>query len=280
MIDHPEEYSVLSFLQNESRLRRPDHVEHGVSYDLHIAAPCILTAAGNSHLEYEDIAKLNPFYDEYKSFWELESDGTYSSLSSRTSSGSSSFRSGQSELDMAVPPLELSSSSPMHPIQTVEQVPAPEKPHVVVHGGNEHRTTYATFEKPTLAQTAVMEHEKHYIQLMLPVKTPIDSSKPDALDLDLVENPFKAKAVSHKKLFGDNGWLGDIPETSRQLNEKHMSKTFINLGKKIKHQVEEFVSLVQAYSKPSFYVPITNAWIRPRIWRRSTPFHSFMGLAP
>ncbi|KAI9036359.1 uncharacterized protein KD926_002013 [Aspergillus affinis] len=207
------------------------------------------------HFDYEDIAKLNPFYDEYRSFGEFPSDETYSSLSSNTSSNtspvSSSFQSIHSGLDMVVTPLEVSPSPPMHHTQVFDQFPVSEGPCVVVHGGNEHRAIYTTHEKPAVAQVAIVEYERHSKQPTKLVKSILDSGESDLLCLDLVDNPFKAKFTSHKKLFGENGWLGNAPETNHQSNEKHMSKTFIKLGKKIKHQVEEFAEdMVKVYPIP------------------------------
>ncbi|KAK1142735.1 hypothetical protein N8T08_007367 [Aspergillus melleus] len=201
------------------------------------------------------IAKLNPFYDEYKSFWEFPSDETYSSLSSNSSSATSpssaSFQSIHSDLDMVVVPLEVSPFAPMRHNQGVDRFLAPEEPRMVVHGGNEHKTIYTAHEKPAVAQVAIVEYEEHSKQPRKPVKGPSHSSQSELLCLDLADNPFKAKFASHKKLFGENGWLGNAPESNRQSNEKHMSKTFINLGKKIKHQVEEFAEdMVKVYPIP------------------------------
>lgn len=131
----------------------------------------------------------------------------------------------------------------MRHIKPVAPATEPEEPHAVFHDGHECKTTYVTHEKPAEAQVAIVEYEEHPNQLVLPVISS-DLGESDLLDLDVTGNLFEAKAVSHKKLFGENGWLGNVSDPSRlsMSSEKHMSQTFINLGKKIKHQVEEFVS--------------------------------------
>ncbi|PLB51054.1 hypothetical protein P170DRAFT_464063 [Aspergillus steynii IBT 23096] len=214
----------------------------------HCDVPIVLSM---DHLEYEDIAKLNPFYDELKTFWEFPSDITYSSLSSSASSGRDSFQSIPSEVDMVVAPLEVSPSPPMRYIKPATPVPAPEKARVVLHDGNEYKTAYTALEKPVVAQVAIVEYEEHFKQPMSPVKVSSDSGELDLLEFNLIDNPFKEKVVSHKRLFGENGWLGNTPDMRCLSNEKHMSKTFINLGKKIKHQVEEFAEdMAKVYPIP------------------------------
>lgn len=71
---------------------------------------------------------------------------------------------------------------------------------------------------------------------------PIDETRlceEDLLALDLVDSSVKQRFSSHKKLFGVDGWLGDLRDEPVQ---KLKFKTFRDLGKKIKDHVEEIVS--------------------------------------
>ena len=53
------------------------------------------------------------------------------------------------------------------------------------------------------------------------------------------EIPFDHPSVTHKKLFGEKGWLGQTTDVKRLSRKKSV---FGNLRKKIKQQVEEIVS--------------------------------------
>lgn len=57
---------------------------------------------------------------------------------------------------------------------------------------------------------------------------------------DILDSPTRRSRSPHKKLFGENGWLGRSPSVKEQSNKKAGLKT---LGEKIKHHVGEIVSL-------------------------------------
>ncbi|KAA8648295.1 hypothetical protein EYZ11_001993 [Aspergillus tanneri] len=203
------------------------------------------------HLNYEDIAKLNPFYEEYRAFWNASPNATDSSLSSNASSRSSSLRSLRSEIDVATPTSELTTSFSMHRMQSNVRAPVAEKLHMNIHSGSQYKPSYNTFNKPAMGQVAIVEYDDCFNKPLPPVYESSECGEPDPLDFEIARNSLKLNTVSHKKLFGENGWLGDTADLKTPSNEKQKPKTFKDLGKKIKKHVDEFAEdMAKVYPIP------------------------------
>ncbi|KAL4893587.1 hypothetical protein BDV59DRAFT_201763 [Aspergillus ambiguus] len=183
-------------------------------------------------LSYEDIAKLNPFYEEYRSFWRTPSDA---SSSTYDTSRSSSLRTLCTDSDTPNSSLDLSISE-MH-----------------MHPGNKYNPSYDGAKNRIHSQIAIVEDEYHVPPLAIR-KGSSEDDQPgiNMLELDLLDNPLTQPRTSHKQLFGSNGWLGCTTDlqntTSRARNPKR--NTIKSLGKKIMQHVEGIAGdMAKAYPR-------------------------------
>ncbi|PLB38850.1 uncharacterized protein BDW47DRAFT_131181 [Aspergillus candidus] len=200
--------------------------------------PIMLSA---ENLTYKDISKLNPFYDDYRTLWNASPEAPASAASSNTSSRSSSLRSVRSRIESYSYSPEL--ETPPLRIRAGARSTAPKAPGLVLQNGNQYKPTYDSHHRPTQSHVAVVDFN---LDKPLP---PIDETRlceEDLLALDLVDSSVKQRFSSHKKLFGVDGWLGDLRDEPVQ---KLKFKTFRDLGKKIKDHVEEIAGDVRNYPK-------------------------------
>ncbi|OJD12132.1 hypothetical protein AJ78_07219 [Emergomyces pasteurianus Ep9510] len=65
------------------------------------------------------------------------------------------------------------------------------------------------------------------------------------LPLEFLESPTKRPRSPHKKLFGENGWLGRSPSSKESPSEKTKKPGFKSLGEKIKQRVEDMTADVK-----------------------------------
>ncbi|KAE8385592.1 hypothetical protein BDV23DRAFT_176147 [Aspergillus alliaceus] len=149
-------------------------------------------------LPYEDVAKLNAFYEEYKAFWDASSEAIISAPSSYASTESSRSISSISEIGQSLCALELSSPAPV-----------------------------------ISSQAAILEYEGPYKQPLSPMESYTNHCQRELSNLDHMNNPLCQVRSSHKKLFGENGWLGGTEGLRNLSSEKHKSKGLKDLRKKI-----------------------------------------------
>lgn len=196
----------------------------------------VLTSTRN--LAYEDIAKLNPFYEEYKNFWNAPSH-LESTLSSRTSTKtmSGSIYSDPGSFYSA----ERSASPVMDHLNKFDGLQVPERLCAAFHSVNTRKPFFQSCESPIHSQLVFFDDDSDYSQRYAHVRSPTTWIGPDRLDLDLLDAPAESKGLPRKKLFGENGWLGTMAET-KELPDKRKFKMFKGLGKKIKQHVEDIVS--------------------------------------
>lgn len=188
-------------------------------------------------MTYEDIAKLNPFYEEYNTFWDAEPEpaATFSSSAS-SKSYASSYYSG-SEFSF---PRERSSSPHPHKVQSQGGFRLPESPHPAVHDVGKHQPRVETPEVCRGSHIAFVEDEDDYGRYSA------FESQAKLPESDLFGfSTFHQKGLPRKKLFGENGWLGSTADMT-QPAEKTKSKIFKDFGKKIKQHVEDMVSFCRS----------------------------------
>lgn len=176
------------------------------------------------HLSYEDIAKLNPFYEECRSFWKTPSDATSSTYDA---SSSSSLRTLSSHTDSPFSSVDLTDSA------------------LQVHAGNQYNLSYDTHKSRVHSHVAIVEDEYHVQPLSFHKEAPdYHPLNADMRELELLENPLAQRRTAQKQLFGTNGWLGctaDLKYTPAGARNPKLA-TIKTLGKKIKQHVAGIVS--------------------------------------
>ncbi|KAE8370016.1 hypothetical protein BDV27DRAFT_152433 [Aspergillus caelatus] len=185
-------------------------------------------------LPYEDVAKLNPFYEEYRSFWNTSPKMEDTTLPSDTPTNSSRSIGSRSEFDQSLYSPEILSLPPVLDFQPNSVgASAAERLHVAIHDGYEYTPTYNTHPEATASQTAILEYDSPRKQPLLPVEGPIDICERKSFELYHINSPLGQSRSSHKKLFGRNGWLGRTADLENLSSEKHRSKNLKDLRKKI-----------------------------------------------
>ncbi|KAL4806289.1 hypothetical protein BDV18DRAFT_160357 [Aspergillus unguis] len=181
-------------------------------------------------MNYEDIAKLNPFYEEYKTFWDPRSasdasltDGLSNSPSLPSIISSSEYPS--TPTDMATSPLIRDA---VHPCSY-----APQSPRIIYHSGGQYRPTYDEHYGLESSQVAIVDDE--YIRRPL---SPVHESTETSFESDAVDQALGNVRSSHKQLFGSNGWLGCTEELATPKKLKY-KPSLRGLGKKFKQHVED-----------------------------------------
>ncbi|KAF9889542.1 hypothetical protein FE257_007252 [Aspergillus nanangensis] len=187
--------------------------------DNYVEVPLILSPDVN--LSYEDIAKLNPFYEECRAFWNTSPDD----MSTNASSRSSSLQSLRSHIDAQFSPLNHPIVPPLH-----------------LHSGSQCKPSFDVRESRIHSQIAILEYDGHFKGASSPLKesSEYDRLSISALEHGLIENPLTQPKTSHKKLFGSNGWLGCTANLEALPNISPVSKprtTLKSLGKRIRQQV-------------------------------------------
>jgi len=224
---------------------------------------------------YEDIAKLNPFYEVYENFWNTESEEsslTFSSRGSSDSARSSSLKSITSSQD-SFSPLEVSSSPSIRHFRSHIDLHETERHQVFLHEGSEHLPTYGEYDGQS-SQFAASDYTDSVKQPLSPMEKSEDDSDSDELEPDLRPKVHPSK-YPHKKLFGQDGWLGCSTDVHALPLEKRTSMMFKDIGKKIKKQVGEIVS------SPSILETcwnFANHKHRPTTWQRPTQTVSVLRL--
>ncbi|OGM41634.1 DDHD domain protein [Aspergillus bombycis] len=185
-------------------------------------------------LTYEDVAKLSPFYEEYRSFWDMSPNMDDITSPLDTSTNSSRSIGLRSESDQSLYSPEISSLPPVRDVQPFSVGgSAAERLLVAVHDGHEYTPTYNTIPEAIASQAAVLEYDNPCKQPLPPVQEPIDICERESFGLDHIDSLLGQTRSSHKKLFGRNGWLGGTADLGYLSSEKHKSKSLKDLRKKI-----------------------------------------------
>lgn len=217
------------------------------------------------NLTFEDVAKLNPFYDELRDFWDNSPVAASSASSLIASSSASSFRSDAS--GVGVPSWTFSSSTAPseHNTMSWDGSLAP-KSYYSVHRDNfhQHYLPYKMHDKTGIVPSISLRPDSDYRQSLQPAR----ETKPSYYGLDTSRyNDYYSRGVrpSHKKLFGEDGWLGCRPDTDVR-SGKNKTKVLKDLGKKVKKHVEDLANdVARAYP-----VQLSQEARRPRIVQKST----------
>ncbi|KKK25823.1 hypothetical protein AOCH_006060 [Aspergillus ochraceoroseus] len=204
------------------------------------------------NLTYEDIAKLNPFYEEYRAFWTDSPGLTDTSFSSDDSSKAPSLQSNYSGSDPSSLPFEMP-ASPLFHIKPLPAVPVAENLRVALHTHSECKPTYDEYHGRQVSQMAVVEVDERHPSKAPTVMNDCDSfhDDDDAVTPDPVDLTLGRTRSSHKKLFGENGWLGCTAELGTPPTNRLRYKSLKGLGKKIKQHVEEIAGdMARVYPNP------------------------------
>ncbi|KAL4983632.1 hypothetical protein BDW68DRAFT_181408 [Aspergillus falconensis] len=185
-------------------------------------------------MAYEDIAKLNPFYEEYKAFWDDPRDASEVSLCTDGLSSSSSLPSITSGSDFPSPIIDMdtyaSFRSRMYP-----HTPLPRSPKVIFHSGGQCKPTYDEHHELESSQIAIVDEDEYPMRPLSPVRECVDDCEP----VDPVNHTLGSVRSSHKQLFGNKGWLGCTADLEAPLPKQPKYKSLMGLGKKFKQHVEE-----------------------------------------
>ncbi|KAI9374879.1 hypothetical protein BJX61DRAFT_540383 [Aspergillus egyptiacus] len=208
--------------------------------------PIMLDVQG---MTYEDIAKLNPFYDEYKAFWDDLHSASDTSLCSNDLSSSYSLRSMTSGSEPSSLPFDLATSPSFH-VTSHPDSPLPQLPKMAYHSGGQYKPTYDEHHELESSQIAIVECDDMR-RLLTPVHEGT-ADESDVLALDPVDNALGRVRSSHKQLFGANGWLGCTAQLEAPSPAMARYKSLKSLGNKVKRHVGEFAGDVVKASASTF----------------------------
>ncbi|KAL4920736.1 hypothetical protein BDW62DRAFT_220692 [Aspergillus aurantiobrunneus] len=201
-------------------------------------------------LTYEDIAKLNPFYEEYRAFWDDHRDVSDSSFCTDGLSSSSSLPSINSDSDLPSPPLDMA-VSPLFRPRALPDNPFPESPKATFHSGGQCKPTYDEHHDLESSQIAVVDVEESAMSPFPPVRGCTEVYESGLASVDPIGHALGHVRSSHKQLFGTNGWLGCTAELETPLPSQPKYKSLIGLGKKFKQHVGEIaVDMVKTRPLP------------------------------
>ncbi|RLM02040.1 hypothetical protein CFD26_109169 [Aspergillus turcosus] len=204
------------------------------------------------HLSYEDIAKLNPFYEKYREFWNTSPDTTETTLSSLdTSSRSPSLQSVDASTAAPPSPLDISSSPSLHYAEPYAGFHLSAKLDVPLHKGIQRKPSVRVYDEDIAAsQQATFVHEEYNNHSLAPVNEATEMCDFHPIDRHHFGGSTQQVRSSHKKLFGADGWLGTANDFNTAPLKRQKSKIFRDLGKKIKHHVGEIAEdMAKAYPK-------------------------------
>lgn len=175
------------------------------------------------------MAYANPFYDEHQYLWNMSPEMQATSPSPSPSPKTSSY---QSE---SVMPLFTGRHIP-HSVSEkymapFERAARPEPLHVRFQNPQHMTASYGKGDSSPIREYGSPVRGRSREQ---------SSDVYDDSDFDLVESPPRRSRSPHKKLFGENGWLGR--SASVKENDKYRKTPLKSLGEKIKQHVEGFVS--------------------------------------
>lgn len=173
------------------------------------------------------MADRNPFYGEHQYLWNMspEMEMQQSSPSQSPSPKTSSY---QSE---SVMPLFSGRHIP-HSVSEKYIVDRPEPLRVRFKNPDYATPSYGRGEKSPIREYEVPVRGRSRERF---------NDDYDDIDFDLDSPPRRSRSP-HKKLFGENGWLGR--SASMKDNEKYRKTPFKSLGEKIKQHVEGLVSSI------------------------------------
>ncbi|RAL04689.1 uncharacterized protein BO80DRAFT_346787, partial [Aspergillus ibericus CBS 121593] len=180
------------------------------------------------NLSYEELARLNPFFDKIMDLWNKSALAASTMVSSDVPSITSSSHSMHSENDSSFASGQSSTSPLLKGCQSC-------------------------LDQHVTEQSRVELHPSQHIES-------------DWVDASMIEPPLRPMKPSHKKLFGENGWLGCTADMKDLPRDRQKFKGLRGLGRKIKKQVEELAEDV-AKAHPN---PLIHASLRPRIVPEST----------
>ncbi|KAL2818198.1 hypothetical protein BDW59DRAFT_175266 [Aspergillus cavernicola] len=201
-------------------------------------------------LTYEDIAKLNPFYEEYKAFWDDPRGASDSSLCPDSLSSSSSLPSIAYSAEPSSPPFDMATSLSFH-IPVYPDSPLSKSPEITIHNGGQCRPIYDEHHDLESSQIAIVEFDGSIRRPLSPVRE-CTAYEVEVMSLDPVDHALGRVRSSHKQLFGANGWLGCTAEFGAPSSSKAKYKSLIGFGKKFKQHVEEIAGDVVKVSSIPF----------------------------
>ncbi|RAL14991.1 uncharacterized protein BO97DRAFT_422334 [Aspergillus homomorphus CBS 101889] len=188
------------------------------------------TVLKSEDLNYDDLTKLNPFYEPFIQFWS-SSPTSYaaSPLDAQSTSSSEYIPVG---IDSDLSPLDSPSSPVMHGPQFDDTIQLLKKPGMTLHDGRGHEVCYHPYSVHDAGQTATVEPS---------LTRQLSSTATDLTGASLIGNPLSETKSAHKKLFGEKGWLGSNADLRELAGNNHKSLGLRRLGKKFKMHVEDLM---------------------------------------
>lgn len=117
----------------------------------------------------------------------------------------------------------------------------PDEIHGAIHSVNRHKPLYESrgaLEKSQLGSLQDDDDASRYSYVETPAST-------DTFDVGPLDVPGQSGGLPRKKLFGEHGWLGDVPGEAES-PDKRKSKMIKDFGKKIKQHVGDIVSFFRS----------------------------------
>ncbi|GLA95204.1 hypothetical protein AtubIFM57143_002206 [Aspergillus tubingensis] len=220
------------------------------------------------NLSYEEIARINPFYDKIMDMWNKSAQAATEMILSSEGSPSLSSPSSQSTHsgnEKSCVHREASASL-LRECQCYADHHVPKQPCTLLQNGREHKPLYQTQDGLRTGQTALIENGDSYRNVLPRSVHPVEHYPHDQVDASCVEPALMPTKTTHKKLFGENGWLGCTADMKDLSRDTHKFRGLRGLGRKVIKQVEELAEDV-ARAHPN---PIIHATLRPRLVPEST----------
>ena len=145
------------------------------------------------------------------------------------------------------------SASLLRECQCYAERHVPKQACTLLQDGREHKRSYRTHDGVLTEQTAVVEHFDRSRNAFLNSVHPIEHYNHNQVDTSCVEPALMPTKTTHKKLFGEHGWLGCTADMNDISSNAHRFKGLRGLGRKVIKQVEELVS-ASIFSLDSIYM--------------------------
>lgn len=157
----------------------------------------------------------------------------------------------------------------MTPVSSFDAGCMPEALRVALHTVYQHHPVFETCDDFAHSEIAKFDRDSNYSRRHSFAGDVSQLSKSDLLGITSLDGSFDPQDLPRKKLFGQNGWLGNS-EDLKEPPDKRKSTIFKGIGKKIKQHVGDIVSFYRSVRSRFKYI---NRTIQAGDVARSTPFN-------
>ncbi|KAL1969653.1 hypothetical protein VTN77DRAFT_8206 [Rasamsonia byssochlamydoides] len=229
----------------------PDLVDPSKSDLASNASQEVPIVLSNEPSPYESTHHGNPFHDEEQALWDTSLSTDMGSSSLYSSSPRICDSRSESELHLFRKHIPHSKSEGH--IEDHEGYEghscACQREHRRVHFDVSEQSNVVNYQPPSPVRGRPRERASLSRNIL-------DYDDDDDIDI-FHRSPKKGSRSPHKKLFGENGWLGRTTNMKEQPDEKYRKTGLKKMGEKIKQQVEDWVTgdVVKAHPKESRQEP-------------------------